>query len=58
MGAAEAVNNAHYAAVMPSEVNVGRMKCNFNLCYSSISFWVEQNIDIFNWYKHFTVTAS
>ena len=28
---AEAVNNAHYVKVMPSCVNVGRMKCHFNL---------------------------
>ena len=40
---AEAVNNAHYAEVMPSWVNIGRMNCDFNLCCSSISFWVEQN---------------
>ena len=42
----KAVNNAHYAEVTPSWVNVERKKCDFHLHHSSTSFQVEQIIDI------------
>ena len=42
----KAGNNAHYAEVMPSWVNVERMKCDFIFHHSSTSFQVEQIIDI------------